>query len=96
MVPVLEDPSRAWKPAAFSQYPRGEVMGHSMRTARYRYTEWAEPGKEPVGVELYDQEADPGETVNVAGDPARAALVAELHERLREGWRGALPEKNSP
>ena len=44
-------------------------MGYSMRTDRYRYTEWAEPGKEPAGVELYDHQADPAENVNIAGCP---------------------------
>lgn len=45
-MPLLEEPKRAWKQAAFSQFPRpwayhGEpdVMGYAMRTDRYRYTE---------------------------------------------------------
>ena len=62
----MDAPERAWKSAAFSQYPRGEAMGYSMRTPRYRYTEWLEPGKEPLGVELYDHVVDPGETANLA------------------------------
>jgi len=39
-VPLLDNPGQPWKRAAFSQYPGGEVMGYSMRTNRYRYTEW--------------------------------------------------------
>ncbi|MEM7533362.1 MAG: sulfatase, partial [Chloroflexota bacterium] len=45
--PLLSQPERPWKQAAFSQFPRpwmyqGEpaVMGYTMRTDRYRYTEW--------------------------------------------------------
>lgn len=38
--------------------------------------------------ELYDLEDDPGETFNVASEPARAATVADLKARLR----GALEE----
>src|SRR5687768_16882371 len=32
--PLIADPTRPWKSAAFSQYPRqgGQVMGYSMRT----------------------------------------------------------------
>ena len=50
-VPLIQDPNRPWKTAAFSQYPRvvpgyGRGMGHSMRTRRYRFTEWTEGWRE--------------------------------------------------
>jgi arylsulfatase A-like enzyme len=89
--PVLDAPDRPWKKAAFSQYPRGKVMGHSIRTDRYRYTEWAERGQPPVGVELYDHHADPGENANLAARPEHQDLVARLRAQLRAGWRAALP-----
>ena len=92
MVPLIEDPSRPWKKAAFSQYPRGKVMGYSMRTDRYRYTEWAEPGKPPVAVELYDHQKDPGENVNLASRPEYKAIVSELSKALHDGWRAARPQ----
>ncbi|MGI9174053.1 MAG: sulfatase [Rhodothermales bacterium] len=52
--PLLDDPGRPWKGAAFSQYPRrfpsmrspepedweSLVMGYSVRTDRWRYTRW--------------------------------------------------------
>jgi len=89
---VLHDPGHAWKKAAFSQYPRQKLMGHSLRTERYRYTEWAEPGKKPVGIELYDYQSDPGENVNLAGRAEHQGLMSELSRQLHEGWRGALPK----
>ena len=89
--PVMDDPKRPWKSAAFSQYPRGNVMGYTMRTDRYRYTEWFEPGKDPVAVELYDYEKDPSGNVNVAGLTANKELVADLSKRLKTGWKGTLP-----
>jgi arylsulfatase A-like enzyme len=94
LVPLLEAPSREWKRAAFSQYPRrGTVMGYSMRTDRYRYTEWqAERGAgEVVARELYDHREDPAENVNLAGREEHAKLVAQLSGWLGEGWEGALP-----
>lgn len=90
-VPVMNDPERQWKKAAFSQYPRGNVMGYSMRTERYRYTEWVEPGKEPAARELYDHQKDPDENTNLANRPEFADLVARLSAQLRSGWKAARP-----
>jgi len=91
MIPVVEQPTGTWKTAAFSQLERGSnVHGYSIRTQRYRYTEWGQNGGR--GVELYDYEADPDETVNIAGLRENAELVAYLSERLHAGWQAALPE----
>ncbi len=91
LAPLLEDPNRPWKRAAFTQYPRDNVMGHSMRTERYRYAEWAEPNHAPVGVELYDYQMDPRGDVNLAGQPEYKALIEELSKQLHAGWRSAMP-----
>ena len=93
--PLLADPQRPWKPAAFSQYPRGKAMGYSMRTDRYRYTEWGEPGTEPAGRELYDHQTDPNENLNLAGKPEHAELVSKLSRALKAGWRQAKPDSNT-
>jgi arylsulfatase A-like enzyme len=94
--PLLEDPARPWKKAAFSQYPRGvpnvgRCMGYSVRTARWRLVEWAVPDKKFLEVELYDHEKDPNEDVNVAKLPENAAVVKELSDLLHAGWKGARP-----
>jgi len=95
--PLLEDPERPWKKAAFSQYPRnvagmGQGMGYSLRTARWRLVEWS-PRRNPdfKEYELYDHQADPGENVNLGKRPEHAATLRELIDLLRAGWRGALP-----
>jgi iduronate 2-sulfatase len=51
-------------------YPDGElptIMGYSMRSDRYRYTEWRDfqTGK-ALATELYDHVDDPQETINLA------------------------------
>jgi iduronate 2-sulfatase len=69
---------------------RGQKSGYSVRTERWRYTEW-DGGA--AGVELYDHDADPGEHKNLASDPAHAKTVEELKALLAGGWKAALPPK---
>lgn len=99
MLPLLEEPGRDWKLAAFNQIPRPylasqdwERMGYSMRTDRYRYTEWVDEAHSVVSRELYDLQASPTETVNLANRADRSRLVEELGAQLDAGWRSALPE----
>ena len=63
-------------------------MGHSMRTDRYRYTEWSPNGKD--GIELYDHETDPGENVNIAKS-ADAKLLEMLSKALHDAGKNELP-----
>ena len=89
MVPVIRGPTTPWKLAAFSK--TGKEYGKlSIRTERYRYSEHVIsvlPRKE-----LYDHDPDPHEKLNIANLPENAELVAHLSERLKAGWRKALPE----
>lgn len=88
--PLLDDPEKPWKKGAFTQVTRGQKLGYSVRTERWRYTEW-DGGA--AGVELYDHDADSGEHRNLASDPAHARTVEELKALLAGGWKAALPTK---
>jgi len=60
-----------------------EVMGYSIRTDRYRYTEWRDwRTGETVAQELYDHEQDPIESVNLADRDSMKETKAQLAERL--------------
>jgi uncharacterized sulfatase len=91
-VSLLNDPERLWKGAAFTTVKHRDgavdVLGRSLRTERYRYTEWDDGA---LGVELYDHHDDPHELVNLAKDPGHADTVASLRGRLKEGWSKATP-----
>jgi len=92
--PLLDDPKRPWKSAAFSQYPRGKkLMGYSMRTDRYRFTVWLdrEDHDKVEAVELYDHQTDPQENSNIAKAPANSGLVNRLMAQWKQGWQSAKP-----
>ncbi len=87
--PLLDDPNQPWKSAAVTQVLRatkqGNIAGYSLRTERFRYTEW-DGGRH--GLELYDHDHDPREHNNLANEPEQAdALVRfkrQLHEILKK------------
>ncbi|ESO94039.1 hypothetical protein LOTGIDRAFT_153520 [Lottia gigantea] len=100
LMPLILNPSIEFKRAVFSQYPRStdghNVMGYTMRTDRYRYTEWPEftgsPDYKPLwgnvfGIELYDHNVDPEENHNRAYDLKYSAVRQRLTKQLHDGWR---------
>jgi iduronate 2-sulfatase len=82
--PLLKNPKAKWDHPALTQVRRGmgtaAFMGYSIRTEKWRYTEW-DDGKR--GTELYDEADDPGEMRNLAGDPKQKKVVTELQRLLR-------------
>lgn len=95
-VPLLRDPRQPWKSAAFSQYPRpGPLMGYSVRTDRWRYTEWRQRDTGAVTArELYDQSQGPFVRANLADSPEHQTVVREMAAVLQAGWRGACPPRS--
>ncbi len=83
---LLRDPRATWTKPAFTQVRRGNganaFMGYSVRTERYRYTEWDEGRR---GAEFYDYTYDPQEQHNLIGDPKYKQQVAEMKALLHEG-----------
>jgi len=63
-------------------------FGYSLRTPRWRYTEWDEGAE---GRELYDHDADPRELKNLARDPVHAQTVAQLSAQLRAAVQTTFP-----
>ena len=87
---ILNDPALPSKAAAYTVVSRAndssvnqsqvmDYLGRSVRTDRWRYTEW-DDGKR--GVELYDHENDPHEWKNLAGEKRYADTMQTLHKLL--------------
>ncbi len=77
---VIANPDSASQEFAISQFPRGKKMGYSLRTDRWRYTEWVEGGQ-VIAQELYDHESDDSpEVQNVAA--SNVQLVSQLSDQL--------------
>jgi iduronate 2-sulfatase len=101
MVPLLDNPRRKWKRAAFTQFPRPayykksfDVMGYGVRTEQYHYIEWVDvKTKQPTAIELYDHNSDPYELTNLAGKQEQKPILEKLGKLLDDGWKAALPDR---
>ena len=91
LVRAMNNPAQGGKKAAYSSVGRhpdrsrltGDLtyLGHSVRTERWRYTEW-DGGRK--GAELYDERADPAEMHNLAGDSGHDRVKKMLKQLLKE------------
>jgi uncharacterized sulfatase len=90
LTPLLKKPNKKWDRPAYSQINRGDVPGHSVRTDKWRYTEWAF-GKE--GKELYDHSVDPKELKNLAYEPQYESIVKKMKQYLEKVHQpGPIPK----
>ena len=93
LVPILEDPTQAVRDSALTTFDtldrvhrqrplRPRATGYTVRTERWRYTEWGADGKQ--GMELYDHWNDPMEYVNLALAPSEQETVQRMRQLLKE------------
>lgn len=78
--PLWEARDRPIKPVTRSRYYHGDSVG----SPTHRYTEWRDQRNGPrVAETLFDLSADPGETRNVASDPAYRVVRDRLRDQVR-------------
>ncbi len=95
LVPLIDNPGAEGKAAAFQVYPRGSrehgaMLGHAVRTDRWRYVEWRKEDGTAAALELYDLQSNPGETENVAME-AEHLDVRNKHAALLQARLAVLP-----
>ena len=104
LVPLIQDPTRPWKTAAFSQFHRRpkvsadgkRYMGYSINTDKHHYIAWYDWDHkkglkgEFRNDELYDRIKDPFEKINITNDAEQAEIKKELARQLAAGWQAAL------
>lgn len=78
--PVMKDAGADWKATAVGRFRNGDTI----RTDACRFTEYTNKQGERLSRMLYDHESDPGENVNVAGEPSREETVEKLTKQLHE------------
>ncbi len=97
---VVRSPDQTVKAAAFTQHQQPfygsranwQAWGYSLRTARWRYTQWRSlADNQVIGEELYDHDGDPSETVNLAGSGQHRQTLSQLRPQLEAVFPAVLP-----
>jgi len=102
LVTILKNGKEKVKDFAVTQYHRTtkdgvNLMGYSLRTKQYRYTEWVKEmfkngdGKYNVNnvyaAEFYDYNTDPLEKVNLVNDEKYAAIIDRLKDNMKDYFK---------
>ncbi|MBT3278345.1 MAG: sulfatase [Phycisphaerales bacterium] len=92
LVGLLKKPATAdFKKAAFSRWPG---LGESVKTDRYRYTEYrGKSGESIIDMVLFDHKTDLAENQNVANKPEYADALKEMQAILKAGYQAVRPKK---
>ena len=92
-VAALRNPTTAAREPVIHVYPRDNKIGRAVRTDRHRLVEWKTPGAPPdtAELELYDYQADPAETKNLAAEQpdvvAKLRAILAMHPEARPQMR---------
>ena len=76
----MRHPDQEWKQAAVGRYRNGDTI----RTDRYRFTQYTDAQGRRIARMLYDHQIDPDEDVNIAEQDGNAPVVQTLRARMTE------------
>ena len=78
--PLLSDPDIPWKRSAIGRFQAGDTI----RTDRYRFSEYTARDGKFLGNMLYNHEDDPAETRNISKQPDEVPRAKKLARQLHE------------
>ncbi len=96
---VVADPAKPARDSVTHVYPRNDLLGRAIRTARYRMVEWKKIGADPATAEfeLYDYETDPLETRNLAAEQPQVLeelrAILATHPEAKPQFKEKAPDK---
>ena len=82
ILPILNNPAAPWREAVYAAVDGNQQR--LVRTERYKYISINRPKDNEL---LFDMQNDPGETQNLANEPALSPVLAR-HRALLEDWMG--------
>jgi len=95
LVPLLSDPNREWKKAAFSIWVdrNPKSIGYTLRNRQYRYTEWRDILTDTfLDRELYDLSEGSLLGANLANRAENQKLMGTFSKMIEGGYESALPD----
>jgi arylsulfatase A-like enzyme len=84
VLPLMTGTATSIRPGALTVFKNRGALAYSFRTERYRYTEWINPRHQVVARDLFDYEADPSETRNLAEEAEHQETRSSLAKQLRD------------
>jgi iduronate 2-sulfatase len=91
LVPLMDGKVQEVKTAAFNE----DGDRKTVRTRQWHYSLYDKKSCPDINRELYDLVKDPGETKNLAYDPACAAVVKQCEDLIAERLGLSFPEKTT-
>ena len=86
LLPLMTGSVTNWSQPALTVLKHGRIFGKSIRTERFRFTEWDDNRHSE---QLYDHETDPHEYSNIVADRRWHNLVHSFEQTLRRLESGA-------
>lgn len=97
LVPLLEGRSKSWREDFYHEFTwtaDGRIApSEGIRSARWKYNRYF--SQSPVVEQLFDLQADPGESVDLSVVPDHAARLDEMRTKV-ETYRAALSRPKCP